>query len=89
MLFYRDCVIFFLVCFCGNYVLTKKGKLILSIFDIFLSQGRLVGLIRAGGGCVRVGKLSKLPLKGDGIEKRGWETTFLKKGASWVKEWEP
>ena len=34
-------------------------------------------------------ELVKLPLKGDGPEKRGGETKILKGGASWVKGWVP
>ena len=49
-------------------------------FDIYLNQGNLVGWIRTGEGCMRVGGLSKVPYylikyssrwvpeKGDGLE---------------------
>ena len=50
----------------------------------------MAGLIRAGGDCVRMGKLSKIPTgKGSGTEKRGGETKILKRGTSWVKGWVP
>ena len=40
----------------------------------------MVGQIRAGGGCVRVGGTVENTLKGGGTEKRGWETKILKRG---------
>ena len=39
----------------------------------------MVGRIRAVGGCVRVGGTVWNTLKGDGTEKRGGETTILKR----------
>ena len=45
-----------------------------------LSQGRLVGPIRAGGGYVRVGGTVQNPLKGGETEKRGGQTKILKRG---------
>ena len=39
-------------------------------FDIYLNQGRLIGRIRAGGGCMRVGGTVQNTLKGAGTEKR-------------------
>ena len=46
---------------------------------LFLNQERLVGWIRAGGICVRVGELSKIPSKGGATEQRGGDTKILKR----------
>ena len=57
-------------------------------FDICLNQERLVGRIRAGGICVRVGEALK-------YIKRGWNRTERKRRkdfenwANWVKQWVP
>ena len=49
----------------------------------------MVGWIRAVGGCVRVGELSKI--LSDGVEQKRVEEKqrFQKVGASWVKGWVP
>ena len=49
----------------------------------------MVGQIRAGEICVRVGGTVKNALKGGGTEQRGGDTNILKKGTSWIKEWMP
>ena len=50
------------------------------LFGICFNQGRLVGWISPGGGCVRVGGTVQNILKGSGTEKRGGETKILKGG---------
>ena len=40
----------------------------------------MVGPIRAGGGCLRVGGTVQNPLKGGETEKRGGQTKILKRG---------
>ena len=57
--------------------------------EICLSQGRLIGSIRAVGGSVRVGRTVQNTLKGGGTEMRGGKTKILKREASWVKGWVP
>ena len=54
-----------------------------------VSQGRLVGQIRVGGNCMRVGGTMENTLKGGGTEEREEETKILKKRASWIKGWVP
>ena len=44
-----------------------------------MRKPRLVGSIRAVGGCVRVGGIVYNNLTGGGTEKRGGETKILKK----------
>ena len=46
----------------------------------FLNQRRLLGEIRAGGSCRRVGGTVENTLKRGGTEKRGGETKIFKKG---------
>ena len=53
-----------------------------------IRKGRLVGQIRAGGGCLRVGELSKILRKRNRKEGRG-NKDFKKGGANWVKGWMP
>ena len=48
-------------------------------FDICLNQVRVVGWIRAVGGCVRVGLTVLNSFKGGGTEIRGGETKILKR----------
>ena len=52
----------------------------------------MVGQVKAGGICVRVGGNVENTLKGGETEQRGGDTKILKKGgggASWVKGWVP
>ena len=48
-------------------------------FDICLNQGKLVGRIRAVGGCVILGETVNNTLKRGGTEKRGGKTKNLKR----------
>ena len=47
----------------------------------------MVGWIRAGGGCVRVGKTFWNTLRGNGTKKRGGETNILKRESKLVQGW--
>ena len=49
-------------------------------FDTFDTSSNLLSQIRAGGGCIRVGRTVWNTLKGGGTEKRGGETKILKGG---------
>ena len=46
-----------------------------------MNQGRLVGQIRAGGGCRRVVELSKIPLEGLEQKRGEGKQRFLKGGS--------
>ena len=69
-------------------------------FGICLNQARLIGRIRAVGGCMRVGETVENTLTGGGTENRGGETKVfkrgqpgsrgecLKKGGGWYQLWD-
>ena len=62
-----------------NFWTVELVKMSFWYFDICLNKGRLVGQIRAGGGCMRVGETGKYFIRGWN-RKAGRGNKDLKKG---------